>query len=855
MSSISRRFLVAIGVASVSITLATAVATLAVAQADLARRQKERMAEYVSERVGNLSRRFSALSSVHRGAVDALRLRIAKTPAADLDRLYDAHFRPAGDGSRRSAPEDFDGRLGADGDYVHGMGAFISPRPSDALERAALASAFDIVARFGEGVHSGYDNFYFATPTNKLVMFGPDRPDRLMYYRKTAPPDLDFSREEMMTIVSPSADPAGRTRCTSLQRFLQDSDKSQRMATACLTPVYLQGRYVGVFGSSLELADFLTSAVRQGSAGSTSLLVRREGDLLAYPGLARGHTPTADAVAGFEKDYALKALMRKVEATGKPTGLLTSPDGRHLIAFGRIDGPDWYILVAYPVAALQAAALGQAGLILVIGLAAAAVQAALILWLARRYIVTPLRVLAASCLPEAPVGPQSRALEARSDEIGVLARALSAERDASQLVQASLEERVSARTAELERANQEKSRFLANMSHELRTPLNGVIAVSEKLLERQKAGEDRELAELIVGSGRLLERVLSDILDFSRLDAGDVALVEESLSLGALIERVVRLHQGVAHAKSLELTWSVAPECGGRWQGDGVRIAQVLSNLVSNAVKFTEAGWVDIRVEDAGAAACASPSPTPGRLRSGGRGGPFPAPEQADAPTRRGAAGRAWASPSAARSWAQWGARSPVVRSRVWDPPSASPCPFSPAWRPGRGGVPAPPPNGGLAAAGRARAPGRGPSDQPEGRVPDPGGGRRRADGGRRRPGRAGAAGVRDVRRRPDGRADAPHGRADGRAPHPGARARDGRPPPADRHADRQRPERTRGREPRGGRRPPYRQAHPQRGADPDGGRAPGRARGGEVAPGGLDGEGVRRLRTRSAARAAPCRS
>ena len=602
MSSISRRFLVAIGVASVSITLATAVATLAVAQADLGRRQKERMAEYVSERVGNLSRRFSALSSVHRGAVDALRLRLARTPAADLDRLYEAHFRPAADGTRRSAPEDFDGRLGPDGDYVHGMGAFISPRPSDALERAALASAFDIVARFGEGVHSGYDNFYFATPTDKLVMFGPDRPDRLMYYRKTAPADLDFSHEEMMTIVSPPADPAGRTRCTSLQRYLQDSDKSQRMATACLTPVYLQGRYVGVFGSSLELADFLTSAVRQGSAGSTSLLVRREGDLLAYPGLARGHTPTADAVAGFEKDFALKALMRKVEATGRPTGLLTSPDGRHLVAFGRIDGPDWYILVTYPVAALQAAALREAGWILVIGLAAAAIQAALILWLARRYIVTPLRVLAASCLPEAPVGPQSRVLEARGDEIGVLARALSAERDASNLVQTSLEERVSARTAELERANQEKSRFLANMSHELRTPLNGVIAVSEKLLERQKAGEDRELAELIVGSGRLLERVLSDILDFSRLDSGDVALVEESLSLGALVERVVRLHQAVAHAKSLELTWSVAPECGGRWRGDGVRIAQVLSNLVSNAVKFTEAGWVDIRVEDAGGA-------------------------------------------------------------------------------------------------------------------------------------------------------------------------------------------------------------------------------------------------------------
>ena len=600
MSSISRRFLIAIGVASVCITLAAALTVMAVAQSDIGRRQQQRMAEYTAERAANLSRRFSAISGLHRDAAEALRLRLSRTSPADLERLYEARFRPAGDGTRRSAPEDFDGRLGPDGGYVRGMGAFISPRPSDALERGALASAYDVVARFGEGVHSGYDNFYFATPTDKLVIFGPDRPDRLMYYRKTAPADLDFSHEEMMTIISPAADPTGRTRCTSLQRYLQDSDQSQRMATACLTPVYLQGRYLGAFGSSLELADFLTTAVQQGSKGSTSLLVRREGDLLAFPGLARGHRPTADAVAGFEKDYALSALMAKVKATGRATGFLTSPDGRHLVAFGRIDGPDWYLLVAYPVAALRAAALREAMWILAFGLAAAAVQAALILWLARRYIVTPLRVLAAGCLPEAPADGASRALEQRGDEIGVLARAVSAERDASHLVQASLEEHVSERTAELERANQEKSRFLANMSHELRTPLNGIIAVSEKLLERQKAPEDRELAELIVGSGRLLERVLSDILDFSRLEAGDVALVEETLSLAALVERVGRLHHAVAQARSLELTWSVAADCGGRWLGDGVRIAQVLSNLVSNAVKFTETGWVDIRVEAAG---------------------------------------------------------------------------------------------------------------------------------------------------------------------------------------------------------------------------------------------------------------
>ena len=286
---------------------------------------------------------------------------------------------------------------------------------------------------------------------------------------------------------------------------------------------------------------------------------------------------------------------REIEAVHGVVG----PDGPRLVAPGRTDEPDRHLPIKDPRDAPRAAAARDVLRILAFGLAGAAAQAALILWLTHRYIVTPLRALASTCLPQTPKDAQSRALEHRTDEIGRLARALTAERAASQLVQSSLEERVLERTSELERASQEKSRFLANMSHELRTPLNGIIAVSEKLRDRQTDSDGRELAELIVDSGRLLERVLSDILDFSRFEAGEVALVEETLNLGALVERVGRLHQTAAQAKTLELTWSISPDCGGRHLGDGVRIAQVLSNLVGNAVKFTNAGWVDIRVEGA----------------------------------------------------------------------------------------------------------------------------------------------------------------------------------------------------------------------------------------------------------------
>nr|QQZ48948.1 hypothetical protein JKL49_16880 [Phenylobacterium glaciei] len=150
--------------------------------------------------------------------------------------------------------------------------------------------------------------------------------------------------------------------------------------------------------------------------------------------------------------------------------------------------------------------------------------------LARRTIVWPLRQLAGDCEPEIygvrdrrPDRSDVSKIERRTDEIGVLANALRGEREKVEEVLANLEDRVRDRTAELERANAEKSRFLANMSHELRTPLNGVIAISETLAAQQKTQKSRELAELIVSSGRLLEQVLTDILDFSKIEAGEIS--------------------------------------------------------------------------------------------------------------------------------------------------------------------------------------------------------------------------------------------------------------------------------------------------------------------------------------------
>ena len=598
MRSLSRRFLISVAVMSLVVTALASVGAFVGFQRELENRQIGFLADYVRERSSNVDKRFAHLADLHQAAARELERRMDRMTQADADRLLELHYPLQADGTRRSRSADFDGRMKSDGALVYGIGAYVSRGAQIAPEeRAALAAAFDVVSNFGQGMHADYDNFYFFTPRTRLVVFGPDRPDHLMFYRQGAPATLDVSGEEMAKITLPANDPHMATRCTNLQRLIQDTH-GERLATACITPAYVHGKFVGSFGSSIELTGFFLNAVSTTLPGASNLVVTDKAELIAYPGFATPGRASPETVTRYEKTLGLKETINAIKKDGHEQGVITSPDGQNIIAYGRLTGPNWYLLLFYPKSAVAMSAMKSALWILLVGLLATAVQTALVVMLARRNIVRPLERLAASCEPGAgsEAGGAAADVARRADEIGVLARALNGEREKVVEALTSLEVRVAERTAELERANTEKSRFLANMSHELRTPLNGVIAVSETLAAEQVTPHGRELAELIVSSGRLLEQVLTDILDFSKIEAGEITLGHEAFPIEGVVRRIAELHRASAEAKSLDLTWSVHPSALGHWMGDGVRLTQVLSNLLSNAVKFTEAGSVALSV-------------------------------------------------------------------------------------------------------------------------------------------------------------------------------------------------------------------------------------------------------------------
>ncbi|MCK4449711.1 MAG: HAMP domain-containing protein, partial [Anaerolineae bacterium] len=272
----------------------------------------------------------------------------------------------------------------------------------------------------------------------------------------------------------------------------------------------------------------------------------------------------------------------------------------------------WGVVVQRPLADIYAE-VGQLRTTMLVAIVISILLAGVVGWVVSKRIADPIRKLARASERVAQGDLLTPVAVKSSNEIGVLARSFnqmvsSLKRSRSELEHwaQELEKRVQERTAELavakehaEAADRLKSAFLATMSHELRTPLNSIIGFTGIVLQGLAGplnDEQTKQLGMVRDSARHLLTLINDVLDISKIEAGQVEIVSEPFDMPEAIEKVVRAVTPLAERKGLALAAKVAPEVG-QITSDRRRVEQILINLINNAIKFTDEGQVTITAD------------------------------------------------------------------------------------------------------------------------------------------------------------------------------------------------------------------------------------------------------------------
>ncbi len=554
--------------------------------------------KFMSARGENSREPFYAIENVHDEAAEYFQNVLLGLDDNQTDEIFSAFFDLKVDGTYRTESEHFSGKTIA-GHRYFGISGFLAPGEMTPMRKRAAVAAIKTLAGVGASHTQNISSLSFISEFNDLIIFAPERNDKLGYYRDTAPADFNLWDKPWLQAALFQNNPKGEIRCTGPVQALWDS-KGELVVAGCSSPfdTRLEG-VSAVWNCTMELNRELATVVAVGeNERYESFIIDDDAKLIASTKLGIAAKATTGILTQEADRLHIEQISQEMGNLTSRMGAYASLDGEHIIRFYRFGNPDWALVDVIDKKSILADVMRAPLMLTFLLFTALAVQIAIVGFLGRSRITQPLAELAQSFGPSDDRQNHTidQKLLDRNDEIGFLAHSLNEARANYNTLIEELEDRVEKRTSEYLKVSQAKTEFLANMSHEIRTPMNGVLGIAELLKETQLTDRQATFANTIYDSGNALLTIINDILDFSKIESGKLELDPAPFNLEAIVEDVATLMGVSAREKGLEIMVRTAPELPATLIGDAGRIRQILINLIGNAVKFTHAGSVLIDV-------------------------------------------------------------------------------------------------------------------------------------------------------------------------------------------------------------------------------------------------------------------
>lgn len=340
--------------------------------------------------------RFDKIAAIETEAIANMKMLLA-APRTEARANFDRDFPLQADGSRRSSPALFDGQVRPDGAVVKDFAGFI-PNGATMPEgrvRTLLAS-FDAIRSVSGGMAPDLSSLYFFSTDNDVIIHALNRPDKLGFYRRTAPASFDFQDTNVAEIMKPANNPQRAMRCTDLEPAAYDPS-SKTWTTGCMTPIDLGGRHVGSFGVSLLLNELLSENMPTAPPDAVTMIVARDGRLIYDP----AHTRQQDAgTARFldltkTEDARLRAIWQFLQNQGQAKQFAGYVPGlAAYVTLNPVPTPGWQVITYFPRNVVLAQSVRAALALLVTGAVIAFAAIALLWHFIRRTVGRPMTALA-----------------------------------------------------------------------------------------------------------------------------------------------------------------------------------------------------------------------------------------------------------------------------------------------------------------------------------------------------------------------------------------------------------------------------------------------------------------------------